>query len=207
MPQLILKPKIMEKSSKILLAIAGIALIALGIVCFCYPVQTLEGSAWLLGCLILLSGLFTLLFTFKTQKFLPNSGTRMLSSLLQIFIGIFFLCNNWAVTASLPFVFAFWIMIEGITLFIESFDFKKFGFTNWWAIMILGIVIAVLGILGLRNPMAAAGTLVAVIGIGLILAGVSYIVALFGINKFEKNVKDFQNQIKDQLNGNAPAAE
>ena len=33
------------------------------------------------------------------------------------------------------------------------------------------------------------------------------IVALFGINKFEKNVKDFQNQIKDQLNGNAPAAE
>ena len=73
--------------------------------------------------------------------------------------------------------------------------------------MILGIVIAVLGILGLRNPMAAAGTLVAVIGIGLILAGVSYIVALFGINKFEKNVKDFQNQIKDQLNGNAPAAE
>ena len=191
----------MKKSSKIWLAIAGIALIALGIVCFCYPVQTLEGSAWLLGCLILLSGIFTLAFTFRTQKFLPNSGTRMLSSLLQIFIGIFFLCNNWAVTASLPFVFAFWVMIEGITLFIESFDFKKFGFANWWC-MILGIAIAVLGILGLRNPMASAGTLVAVIGIGLILAGISYIVALFGINKFEKNVKEFKNQVSSQIKGN-----
>ena len=192
----------MKESSKIWLAIAGIALVALGIVCFCYPVQTLEGSAWLLGCLILLSGIFTLAFTFKTQKFLPNSGTRMLSSLLQIFIGVFFLCNNWAVTASLPFVFAFWVMIEGITLFIESFDFKKFGFANWWCIMILGIAIAVLGILGLRNPMASAGTLVAVIGIGLILAGISYIVALFGINKFEKNVKEFKNQISSKINGN-----
>lgn len=189
----------MGKSSKIWLAIAGIALIALGIVCFCYPVQTLEGSAWLLGCLILLSGLFTLIFTFKTQKFLPNSGTRMLSSLLQIFIGIFFLCNNWAVTASLPFVFAFWVMIEGITLFIESFDFKKFGFSFWWCIMILGIAAAVLGILGLRNPVAAAGTLVALIGISIILNGVAYLVALFGINKFEHNVREFVDNVTENV--------
>jgi len=189
----------MKKSYKIWLAIAGVALIALGIVCFCYPVETLFTGAWFLGCLILLSGIFTLVFTIRTQKFLPNSGTRMLSSLLQIFLGVFFLCHNDAVTASLPFVFAFWVMIEGITLFIESFDFKKFGFSFWWCIMILGIAAAVLGILGLRNPVAAAGTLVALIGISIILNGVAYLVALFGINKFEHNVREFVDNVTENV--------
>ena len=191
----------MEKSSKSWLAIAGIALIALGVVCICYPAETLFASAWLLGCIVLFSGIFTLVFTFRTQKFLPNSGTRMLSGLLQIFLGVFFLCNNPAVAISLPVVFAFWVMVEGITLFIESFDFKKFGFGNWWCICLLGLIGAVLGILGLMHPGITAGTLAVLIGIAIILHGVCYIVALFGINKFEKNVKEFQNQINEQING------
>ena len=190
----------MKKSTKIWLAIAGIALIALGVLCICRPVATLFASAWLLGCIVLLSGIFTLMFTFRTQQFLPNSGTRMLSGLLQIFLGIFFLCNSPAVMVSLPFVFAFWVMVEGITLFIESFDFKKFGFGNWWCICLLGIIGAVLGILGFVYPDITAGTLAVLIGIAIILHGVAYLVALFGVNKFERNVKDFRNQVADFKN-------
>lgn len=190
----------MKKSSKIWLAIAGVALIASGVVCLGKPLETLFASAWLLGCIVLLSGVFTLIFTFRTQRFLPNSGTRMLSGLVQIFLGLFFLVNNPAVAVSLPFVFAFWVLVEGVTLFIESFDFRKFGFGNWWCICILGIVAAVFGILGLLYPNAAGLTLTILIGIGIILNGVAYLVALFGVNKFERNVKDFQKQVKEAFN-------
>ena len=189
----------MKKSTKIWLAVAGVALIVLGVVCLCKPMETLFASAWLLGCIILISGLFTLIFTFRTQMFLPNSGTRMLSSLLQIFLGIFFLASTPAVAVSLPFVFAFWVMVEGVTLFIESFDFKKFGFGNWWCICILGIVAAALGILGFVYPKVAGETLSVLIGIGILLSGVAYLVALFGVNKFERNVNEFRNQVKEAI--------
>jgi len=191
----------MKKSSKIWLAIAGVALIVLGVLCICNPVESLFASAWLLGCLILVSGIFMLVFTIRTQLFLPNSGTRMLSALLQIFLGLFFLFHNTALTVSLPFVFAFWVMIEGVTLIIESFDFKKFMFTYWWCILLLGVVITVLGFFGLRNPEAAGVTLTTLIGIGLILVGVAYIVALCGINKFERNIKGIKDEVLNSLNG------
>ena len=68
-----------KTSTKILLAVAGILLIVLGIVCIANPAATLFSTAWMIGCLTLVSGIAELIFTFKTQAFLPNSGTRMLS--------------------------------------------------------------------------------------------------------------------------------
>lgn len=180
----------MKKGSKFLLVMAGLLLIALGVVCMIRPAETLFASAWMIGIFTMLSGLFTLMFTFRTQHFLPNSGTRMLSGLLQMFLGLFFLSNNFALTSALPIVFAIWVIIEGITLFIESFDFKKFGFGFWWCIMLLGLAAAVLGFFGLRNPVAAGKTLSVLIGLGILVNGVCYLVALSGLDKLMTRVKE-----------------
>lgn len=185
----------MKNSTKILLCCTGVLLIILGVVCICKPAETLFASAWLIGLLTLISGISTLIFTLNTQRFLPNSGTRMLSALLQIFIGIFFLAHNAALTASLPLVFAIWVIIEGIMLAIESFDFKQVGFSYWWVICLLGVAAAVLGFLGLRNPVAAGKTLTLLIGLGVIANGISYLVAVSGINKFEKRVDTFKKEL------------
>jgi len=178
----------MKTSTKIWIAITGALLIALGIICICRPVETLFASAWMIGLLTLLSGIAMLVFTLKTQLFLPNSGTRMLSSLLQILIGIFFLTHNTALTAALPVAFALWVMVEGIIVAIDAFDFKKVGFNGWWCICLLGVAAAVLGFFGLRNPVAAGRTLSSLIGLAIICSGVAHIVALVGLNRFEKAV-------------------
>lgn len=179
----------MKKSTKILLVISGILLIALGVVCIANPGGTLFATAWLLGILTLISGISTLVFTFRTQKFMPNSGSRMLSGLFQIFIGIFFLCNLIPTMAALPFVFAFWVMMEGIIIAIQSFDFKKVGFSAWWAILLLGIAGAVLGFFGLREPVISGTVLSTLIGIGIIANGIAYLVFFSGIKKFESYFK------------------
>lgn len=194
----------MKKSSKIWLGITGVLLIATGVICFINPEATLLSMAILIGCFTLAAGISRLLFTFRTQSFLPNSGTRMLSALLQILIGIIFLCNSIWLAISLPVIFAIWVTIEGIILFIQSFDYKKYGFTYWWAIMLLGIAGAALGILGLYHLDASGITLTWLFGLSLVLLGVAYIVALVGINRFENAVKDQVNMIKDQVNANLP---
>ena len=172
-----------KTSTKILLAVAGILLIVLGIVCIANPAATLFSTAWMIGCLTLVSGIAELIFTFKTQAFLPNSGTRMLSSILQILLGIIFLGHNLFVTISLPIIFASWILIEGIILAVQSFDYKQLGFSAWWSVLLLGIAGAVLGFLGLKNPDVAGTALSWIIGLGIISAGVAYLLALFGMNR------------------------
>ena len=178
----------MKSSTKIWLAITGILLVALGIVCICHPAGTLFATAWTIGCFTLFAGISKLVFTCKTQAFLPNSGTRMLSSILEILVGIIFLGNNLFLAVSLPVIFVMWILIEGILIAVQSFDYKQAGFSNWWCILILGIVAAILGVLGLKNPDTSAKALSTLIGLAIIMDGLAHLIALRGIGKFEKKV-------------------
>lgn len=179
----------MKTSTKIWLAIAGILLVALGVVCICKPAATLFTAAWLIGCMTLFAGIAKLVFTFRTQAFLPNSGSRMLSAILQIILGLIFLCNNLFLAVSLPVIFAMWVLIEGVIIAVNSFDYKRVGFPGWWAILLLGICGAVLGVLGLRNPDVSAATLSTLIGLGVIAMGAAYLFALVGIKKFENLIR------------------
>ena len=151
----------------------------------------------MIGCFTLFAGISKMVFTFKTQHFLPNSGSRMLSALLQIILGLMFLGNNLFVAISLPVIFAMWVLFEGVLIAVQSFDYKKVGFSNWWLILILGIAGAVLGILGLRNPDVTATTLSTLIGIGIIALGAAYLLALLGIKKFENKVDGVRNALRE----------
>ena len=176
----------MKKSTKFWMFLAGILLIALGIVCFCRPAAALFSTAWLIGILTLVTGISKLVFTFKTQGFLPNSGTRMLSGLLLVILGFIFLGHKLFLTVSLPVIFAMWVLIEGIVIAVQSFDYKKAGFQYWWVILLLGVVGACLGVFGLKNPDVSATTLSTLIGIALVLLGAAHLMALCGIKKVEK---------------------
>ena len=177
------------KNHKIWLAISGILLIVLGVLCIAEPAATLFTTAWMIGCFTLFSGITKMVFAFRTEHFMPNSGTRMLSGLLQIILGLIFLTHNMFVAVSLPLVFVMWVIFEGITLAIQSFEYKKFGFTKWWVLLLLGIIIALLGILGMRYLDVAGMTLTLMIGIGIIILGLANLFALSSINQFEKQVK------------------
>ena len=179
----------MKTSTKIWLAIAGILLVVLGVLCICRPAATLFSAAWLIGCLTLFAGISKLVFTFRTQAFLPNSGSRMLSAILQIILGLIFLCNNLFLAVSLPVIFAMWVLIESVIIAVNSFDYKRVGFPGWWAILLLGICGAVLGVMGLRNPDVSAATLSTLIGRGVIAMGAAYLFALIGIKKFENLIR------------------
>lgn len=185
----------MRKSSKIWLAIAGVLLVALGVVCICRPAATLFTTAWLIGLFTLVAGISKLMFTFRTQAFLPNSGTRALSAILEILVGIIFLGNNIFVAFSLPVIFAMWVLIESVIIAVNSIDYKRVGFPGWFVILLLGICGIALGVLGLKNPDITAATLSTMIGLGVIAMGAAYLFALFGINKFEKRVDGFRRNI------------
>lgn len=176
----------MKTSSKILMGVTGALLVALGIICICNPDATLLSASLLIGIFTLASGISTIVTWAKLKYFLPT-GNLLLSGILQVILGLIFLNHNMFLAATLPVIFACWLIAEGIILSIRAFDFKKVYFRSWWVILILGIATAVLGILALKDPYEFAGPALSyLIGSGIILLGVMEIIALCEINKIEK---------------------
>ena len=190
---------IMRNSIKILIAVTGILFILLGIICLANPGAALFSIAWLLGTITLVSGIVELIAVLNAQRFIPNSGTRVLSAVFQIIVGCILLGNKLLVSASLPIIFTIWVMVEGIIIAVKAFDYKQVEFKYWWCILLLGVCGAVFGFLGLRNPDAAGRTLSILVGIGVLSEGVSFLVTLGGINRFEKRVKEVRGAIRDAL--------
>jgi uncharacterized membrane protein HdeD (DUF308 family) len=89
-------------------------------------------------------------------------------------------------------------MIEGIVIAVQSFDYKKVGFPMWWVLLLLGIGGAALGYYGLKNLDVAAGVLSTIIGIGIIADGLAYILAVVGVNRFEKRIDKLGRIIDEQ---------
>ena len=171
------------------MGIAGASLVALGVICICCPMGTVLSLAWLIGIITLVCGFATLLNWGSLRNFFPGSGSILLSAILQIVFGIIFLRNDLAMAGILPLVFAFLILFEGINISVRSFDYRMVGFRGWWVNLLLGVTAAVLGVLCLCIPGLGGPALSICIGLGLILAGMVYFIALTAVNRFEKRLR------------------
>ncbi len=176
----------MKTSTKIMMCIAGLLIIALGIFCLVNPDLTNFSLVWLLGLFLIVSGFSTFFAWCKARPFLPQSGGLLLSSFVQLILGVLVLVGSPFVVVALPYIFALWLLFEGLSVAIHSFDFKKAHFRHWWVLLLLGLVVAVLGVCALCQPVLTSLTLAALIGIGIIFDGIAYIAAVAGINHFEK---------------------
>ena len=124
----------MKTSSKIWMCLAGIALVALGVLCIMYPGETLLSLAWLFGLIFFVGGCTQMAAWASTRWFMPRSGLMFFSALLEILLGCLMVFHPAPVMLALPFIFAFWLIFEGVDMAIGSFDFKLVGFRNWWVL-------------------------------------------------------------------------
>ena len=183
------------KQLKIMLGVSGTLLIVLGVLCFYNPGATLLSMAAVIGLLTLCSGISSLVFAFKTRGLLPNTGLIIFRGLLMLLLGVFFLIDIPDLAITLPFAFAFWILVEGLSLCIQSFDLKKAGFPHWWVMLCFGILTAILSVLSFRNPVATGITMSVLLGLAIISNGINRFVLMFGLNRFQKRLKAIEEAI------------
>ncbi|MBQ6748898.1 MAG: DUF308 domain-containing protein [Paludibacteraceae bacterium] len=190
----------MKTSTKIWMCLAGIALVALGVLCIMYPGSTLLSLSWLFGLLFFLGGCTQMAAWAATRGFMPLSGLSFFSALLQIILGCVMVFHPAPVMIALPFIFAFWLLFEGIDLAISAFDFKRVGFRNWWCVCCFGVLAACFGVYCLLNPNISVETIAWLVGLGIIIDGIGNWVKVFVVNKVEKRfikLHDRLHEIED----------
>lgn len=174
------------------LLITAVLLIALGVVCIIHPGASFASAAWLMGLLIIASGVFSLIFGLRAQAFLPNAGSTTLLAVFQIIVGLMLATNILASEVALIAVFSMWVLFEGVSLAVLSLDYKKGGYDRWWLMLLLGLCSIILGFLALRNPERTGVFLGVLLGLGILANGIVRIVAFFGLKRIENRLRDLE---------------
>ncbi|MCR4811079.1 MAG: DUF308 domain-containing protein [Bacteroidales bacterium] len=186
---------------KVNLILTAVIMIAVGVLFVIYPKASLGPLTWLLGVLILASGIFTILFSLKAQKVLPNASSSTLLGVFQIMLGSLFVLNyfNMLKDSAIGVLFATWVMYEGLSLVISSFGYKKATFRHWWVMLLFGVLNVILGYVALLYAEEISTVLAVIVGLGIVANGVMRIVAFIAITRIEKRLKQQQEAVQEVL--------
>lgn len=189
----------MKARSKVYLIISGILMILTGIIALASPSATLVSLAWIIGINTLVSGIMTLCLYFEEAHGEIGAGSILFDSIANILLGLMFLCNSLLVASVLPFIFAMWALFIGVQMIVHCTDWKKVGIRQWWLELILGIILAALGILCCMKPVVGAVTISVFVGIGFIAHGIMDFYLLHEMNKVGKKLREIASAIESRL--------
>ena len=182
------------------MCLAGVALVVLGVLCIMYPGDTILTLAWAFGLMLIISGCSTFGAWATLRAINPYSGLTFLTALLQVILGIVLVINPAPLAIALPFIFAFWVLYEGIGLLVDSFNYKRLGWSKWWVLCLISVLVICAGCYGLfGDPIASAKTLAWLVGIGIILDGVGNWIEVAAVNRVEKRLHKIADNIKKAI--------
>lgn len=183
----------MFKNSKISLIIRGILFSALGIVCFCFPVNTMELFAKVAGIVVAISGV---VFFFLEYKNAARSleTMRISASVLLIALGVLIIIHP-EIIAILLGVF---ILFEGIDFSLNTIKYHHAGAKGWWLMLVLGLVVIGFGAWSVFVPEITATTLSILFGVAFLAIGLASFTGLAGLALVEKFFEEKAKELESK---------
>lgn len=166
----------MKTIARILWLISGFLLLVAGIFVLFNPTATIISLSFLLGLIMLFSGIFSLFVYFVARYDLFGMGWVLADGIITVILALFLLFNDYIAATALPFIFGMWILFSGIERIVNSIEIRDTGISGWGWLMAIGIVSIVVGVLSFINPLIGAIAISTFLGIFLILQGIAVII-------------------------------
>ena len=158
--------------TRILWLISGILMIVAGIFCFIYPIGTLWYLAFIMGVVMLLSGILDIVMYARMGHLFPGSGWVLADGILTIILALFVLGNQYITAVNLPFVFGIWVIFSGITRLINSTEIRRAGAPGWGWLYVHGILDIFFGMFCFIEPAVGSIAIGILVGVSFLLQGV-----------------------------------
>ena len=153
----------MFKSSKTSLIIRGIIFVALGVLCFCAPLATMEFFAKMVGVILIITG--TVFFVLEYKETARSLETLKISaSVLMIILGILIMLHPEIIAILL----GTFVLFEGIDFTLNTIKYRRAGARGWWLMLLLGLLVIGFGAWSIFVPELTAATLSILFGIAFL---------------------------------------
>lgn len=188
----------MKTFIKVLWIIAGVVLIVGGIAAFFNPLAGITTFEAICGFALAVSGIMSIIAYCASSKVMLGAGWILAEGILSLILGGVILVASFSngiiateITGMLAkfvgWLLAFWLLFSGITHITRSVDLHKLSAKGWGWGLIWGIlcIVCALGVF-CQPVITALGTMSFVLGIILIVGGVSILARCF-----TRDIEDF----------------
>ncbi|MFI5139031.1 MAG: HdeD family acid-resistance protein [Sphingobacteriales bacterium] len=172
-----------------LILLSGLLLIGMGVWVILLPVPSYIALSFTFSFIVLAAGLFEIVFSIVNYRVLNSWGWTLTGGIIDLIIGLFLLLNPGVTMVVLPLIFGFWILFRGIIAVGNAINIRRYGFSDWGWLLITGLIIIILASLIFVDPGFGAATMVVLIEIAFIFAGIFRIVFSLMLRKFNDEFK------------------
>lgn len=169
--------------------LVGIFFIIVSIVAFTSPLSALVTLAVLFAMSFLFGGIAEIVFSLVNRDQLENWGWTLAFGIITFVVGMLLLLNPALSITTLAFYVGFVILFRSIAAIGLAMDIKKYGNKNWGSLMTLGILGAIFSFILLWNPVFAGMSVVVLVSLNFLFAGLFSIYFSLQLRKLHKHSK------------------
>ena len=170
---------------RIIKVVLGALLAVGGIYCMLTPIATYSVLAWLIGLAMIVEGVGGIITWSSRRELGLANGWTLAGSIVSIVLGVVLLGSyvlQFALDAFIAYLIAIWLVVAGITRIVAAIAVRsqgKEGTSGWIAQIVLGVLIAILGVLCIFNPLSVVAGVGMMLGISIVFVGIDLVVSAF----------------------------
>ena len=130
------------------------------------PVAALMTTSLILGIFFIVTGIGYFFVFYYNRSYM-----LMMMGVLDVLIGLIFVCNLGLTAQTIPIIFALWCLFIGVTQIASSFEMKDIQINAWKWVFILGLLSVLFAFLIFFHPAIGILTITLLMGSYLIIYG------------------------------------
>lgn len=167
----------------------NLAVIVLGLLMVLFPDSSTDLICRATGAILCIWGIIRIVSYFAQKSTEAFASFALVQGAAMLGFGIYFLVRPEFLASFLSVVLGIILIVGGVMKLQYAIDFLRLKATGWWIQIAGALVMAVLGVVALVNPFAAANTLTIFLGAAFLLDGVWDLVAVSFLSHFVKKVR------------------
>lgn len=179
--------------------LVGILFVIISIVVFTSPVTSLLTLSIFFALSFLFSGISEIVFSIANRNRLDNWGWSLAFGILTFIIGVSLVTQPVLSITVLAFYIGFLLLFRSIASISFALDVKKYGSKNWGGLLIFGILGAIVSFILIWNPVFAGMSVVILVALSFLFAGLFSVFLAFQLRKLHKLSKEISPQIQERI--------
>ncbi len=168
--------------------VSSAVIIVLGIILAIFPSETTNLCSYLIAALFVIVGAIIIFHFVKEKDFTFWPLISIVAAAALTVFGIFIFIKPGFITSFLWLLFGIVLVVDGVYKILHAITLGKNGAERWWIVLIIAAVTTLFGLLIIVNTTETKELFIRLIGVALIIDGVSDISSTIYLSKVAKKI-------------------